>query len=247
MLQVATDAARGAGSPTGLRSRLTEIAESAHLHAAHVETALVAAFEATVEHFLDDGALSESEEQALADYNQSTGLTQAELDGTGAFSRLVRAAALRDILEGRLPARLRVSGELPFNLQKSERLAWVFPETSYYEDRTRREYVGRSQGVSVRIAKGVYYRVGAFKGNPIDTTHRVHVGDGFMGVTTKHLYFVGGAKSLRIRHDKIVSLIPFDDGIGIHRDAATAKPQIFVTGDGWFTYNLLANIAQLEE
>jgi len=37
--------------------------------------------------------------------------------------------------------------------------------------------------------------------------------------------------------------VPYSDGIGIHRDAASAKPQIFVTGDGWFTYNLVVNLA----
>lgn len=55
----------------------------------------------------------------------------------------------------------------------------------------------------------------------------------------------GGGKSFRIRHDKIVAIEPHADGVGIHRDAQTAKPQLFVTGDGWFTYNLLANVAQL--
>ena len=29
------------------------------------------------------------------------------------------------------------------------------------------------------------------------------------------------------------------------RDAQTAKPQTFVTGDGWFAYNLAVNLAQM--
>jgi hypothetical protein len=37
----------------------------------------------------------------------------------------------------------------------------------------------------------------------------------------------------------------FTDGIAVFRDASTAKPQIFVTGDGWFTYNLVTNLARL--
>jgi hypothetical protein len=48
-----------------------------------------------------------------------------------------------------------------------------------------------------------------------------------------------------VPYNKIVSFLPFDDGIGIVRDAQTAKPQIFKTGDGWFTYNLLVNLAQM--
>ena len=29
------------------------------------------------------------------------------------------------------------------------------------------------------------------------------------------------------------------------RDAQTAKPQAFKTGDGWFAYNLAVNLAQM--
>lgn len=64
-------------------------------------------------------------------------------------------------------------------------------------------------------------------------------------VTTKHLYFLGETRCFRIRHDRILSSMPCSDGVGVVRDAATAKPQIFITGDGWFTDNVLANVAQL--
>jgi len=115
----------------------------------------------------------------------------------------------------------------------------------YLEDKTRTQYVGGYQGVSIRVMKGVYYRVGGFRGNPVQRTERVHVDTGSMGVTNKHIYFSGPRKSFRVRHDKIVTFMPFSDGVGVVRDAATAKPQIFVTGDGWFTYNLLTNVSQL--
>ena len=35
-----------------------------------------------------------------------------------------------------------------------------------------------------------------------------------------------------------------DDGIGVMRDAQTAKPQEFRTSDGWFIYNLVTNLAR---
>ena len=44
---------------------------------------------------------------------------------------------------------------------------------------------------------------------------------------------------------RIVSFDPHDDGFGIMRDAQTAKPQIFRTGDGWFAYNLAINLSQM--
>ena len=69
---------------------------------------------------------------------------------------------------------------------------------------------------------------------------------GLLGFTTKHLYYPGARKKFRVRYDRIVSFAPYDDGFGIMRDAQTAKPQTFRTGDGWFPYNLAANLAQAQ-
>ena len=108
----------------------------------------------------------------------------------------------------------------------------------YYDSLSRTQ-------VSIRIAKGIYYRTGAFKGEKVETNETIHADTGLLGITNKHIYFSGRTKNFRIRHDKIVSFKTFSNGIGLQRDAATAKPQSFVTGDGWFTYNLLTNISQI--
>ena len=67
-----------------------------------------------------------------------------------------------------------------------------------------------------------------------------------LGLTTKHIYFAGSRKRFRVRYDKIVAFEPFSDGFGIMRDAQTARPQTFRTGDGWFAYNPAANLAQIQ-
>ena len=122
----------------------------------------------------------------------------------------------------------------------------VFDRTKYYEDKTRRETVGRSKGVSVRVAKGVYFRAGASKGRSVEITETINHGEGVMAVTNRHIYYLGDTgKSMRIRHDKVITIEPFEDGVEVQRDAASAKPQKFVTGDGWFTYNLLQNATNI--
>lgn len=242
---LASQAARGLVNLHSLEPKLAEVARRSYITADQMNQVLIRAWEDTVDHFLEDGDLNADEEKQLSAFKERFALSQEVLDRRGAYSKLVKAAILRDVMEGTIPQRLTVAGGLPFNFQKSEQLIWVFPNTAYYEDKTRRQYVGRSQGVSIRLAKGIYYRMGAFQGHPVETTERVYVDTGLLAVTNKHLYFAGPSKSLRIRHDKIVSFIPFEDGIGLQRDATTAKPQIFVTGDGWFTYNLFSNVSSL--
>ena len=58
------------------------------------------------------------------------------------------------------------------------------------------------------------------------------------GLTTKHIHFAGSRKGSRVRYDRIVASGPYEDRSGIMRDAQTAKPQAFRTGDGWSAYNL---------
>ena len=66
-----------------------------------------------------------------------------------------------------------------------------------------------------------------------------------LGFTTKQIHFSGDRKKFRIRYDKVVDFEPFGDGFGIMRDAQTAKPQSFRTGDCWFACNLDVNLAQM--
>jgi hypothetical protein len=211
-----------------------------------LKPAIVREWGRTVDRYLADGLIDEDEERHLAEIMQAFDLTQQDLDQEGAYAKLVKAAILRDLTAGILPNRFQIEGNLPINLQRGEKVVWAFNEVDYLEDRIRRSTVGRSQGVSIRIAKGVYYRTGAFRGHPVERTERVHVATGQLFLTTKHIYFSSPAKSFRIPYAKIVAFDPYDNGVGITRDAATAKPQIFVTGDGWFTYNLMSNLSQFE-
>lgn len=245
MVTMVKSAIAGQGAYDDLEAQLGAIAGRAHVPESHLRESLVRGWEEAVDHFLDDGDLNADEEDRLVGFQSRFRLSQDELDKRGKFLRLAKAGILRDLLNGKAPARVTVEGSLPFNFLKDEQVIWLFNDVDYFEDRTRTRFVGGSHGASVRIAKGVYYRVGAFQGEPVTRTERVQVDRGMLAVTNKHLYFGGSAKSFRIKHEKIVSIMPFADGVGVVKDAASARPQIFVTGDGWFTCNLLSNVRNL--
>jgi len=228
-----------------LESTIEQVASSSHIDASTMNSLVIAGWEKAVDVAFDDGVLTEEEESALSELRQYFSLSQQELDRNGALTKTVKGAVLKDILDGKLPERMHFDGNLPFNLQKTEKVVWVFQNVDYYEEKTRTRYVGGSQGVSIRIAKGLYYRTGAFKGERVQTSETIHADTGLLGITNKHIYFAGPTKRFRINYNKIVTFEPFSDGIGVQRDAQTAKPQLFSTGDGWFTYNLITNLAQM--
>lgn len=203
---------------------------------------LVSAWEHAVTRYLADDLLTDQEEARIQDAIERFNLPPRELDRNGALSKVGKAALLKLVVGGGTP-NVETPPDFPINLQKSERLVWVSNDVRYLEDKVRRETVGRSKGVSVRVVSGVYVRMGAFKGKPVFSTERVEVGKGSLYVTDKNLYFYSRAQSMRIPFSKIVSFEQFTDGLGLMRDAASAKPQFFIDGDGWFLYNLVTNLA----
>jgi hypothetical protein len=229
-----------------LEQQLHGIAEAHSINSPNIKEYLIKGWTEAVETALEDRVLTSEEETRLTAIKEKFSLSQDDLDRNGLYTKVVQAGVLRDILDGKIPERTRVEGNLPFNFQKTEQLVWVFQGVQYYEEKTRREFVGGSTGGSVRVAKGVYLRASSFKGHPVDRTETVHVDNGILAVTSKHIYFTGKAKSFRIPYAKIVSFKSCSDGIIVQRDAASAKPQQFITGfaHGWFTCNLITNLAR---
>ena len=233
------------GADAHLRD-LTDALRQSSLYREQQDALLVRAWETAVEGTLEDGLLTLDEENALYRYADHFRLSPQQLNGNGVQTTLIQAAVIRDIASGIVPQRQNVTSSRPsFNLLKSETLVWTMGNVDYLEVVTRRERRGSSQGVSARVARGVYYRPGTFRSRSVEWEETVHKDTGLLGFTTKHLYFSGPKKKFRVRYDKIVDFEPFSDGFGLMRDAQTAKPQSFRTGDGWFAYNLAVNLAQM--
>ena len=241
------EARRAAIAPAADDDHLAELETALHeseLSESERRQVLAQAWEAAVEGSLEDGVLSLDEENALSRYLDHFNLSQSDVDRNGAHHSMIQSAVIREAAEGIIPNRLGNIGRVPFNLMKSEQLVWVIDRVDYYEVKTRRERRGSSHGASIRVAKGLYYRPSTFRSRPVEWEETVHADTGMLGITSKHIYFHGPRKRFRIRYDRIVSFEPYKDGVGVMRDAQTAKPQSFKTGDGWFAYNLITNLAQ---
>lgn len=187
---------------------------------------------------LEDGILTVGEEAALMDLLKYAGIDQRDISAFQ-HERLLKAAIIRDLLEGEVHPRISFKN-LPFNLMKKEVLIWT-ESVEGYEHKTRTEYVGSSQGVSIRIAKGVYWRTGSMKGRRVQREVQESIGCGILSITNIHLYFAAGNDVFRVRHDKIVSIVPTENSVVINRDGARSRPLEFVVPDPWFIANVLSN------
>ncbi len=216
---------------------------------------LVRAWGLAVDESLEDGVFKPEERQNLNRFRVHFGLGEDILNRAGHFDTF-RMMHLIGMIQNneqiprfdRRAARARF-GRFPFNLMKSEEMVWVFREVPYYEQVTTREFQGSSLGVSVRVAKGVYLRPGAFRGRTVSSSSMQRTDTGTMGITTKHIYFGGTQKAFRVRLDRIVSIMPYSDGLGIMRDRARAKPEHFglTEHNVWFAANLVEAIQSADD
>lgn len=245
IINLVNQAGLGIGALKQLKPSIDKIAHSIYIVQEEIKDLIIQGWEKAVEDAFDDGILTSKEERALQKLSDYFSLSQEDLDERGAYERVVKGAVIKDVLDGEIPDKVEIEGHTPFNFLKSEQLVWLFLDVDYYEANTRTHYIGGSPATSTRIFKGVYYRVGGFKGERVQTSEDVHVDTGLLGITDKHIYFAGHHKRFRIKYEKIVTFEPYSDGIEIQRDALTAKPQSFITDDGWFTYNLITNLARI--
>lgn len=217
---------KGAADLNGLISRCFDAREDFYLHSAEInrivadaslsqadcEQIYVDAFDRAIDRFLADGIIDDGERAVVARFIQFSGIPQSRLNARHSLEKVVQSQVLLDILNKRKPQpRITISGAFPFMLQKSETMLWLYRDVTLLEQKVRRQYVGRSRGVSMRIAKGVYYRTGGFRGEPIETTSLEPVDTGTVCLTDKHIYFHSMRKSLRIPLAKIITLDPYAD------------------------------------
>jgi len=117
--------------------------------------------------------------------------------------------------------------------------------STFTQRKTHPSYAGHHAGFSVRIARGVYLRQGAYRSYPVEHVSTEHSGRGDLILTNKNLFFLIAGQTTKLSLKKIVSVTPPSDGISFQCDGARG-PQYSVRNlDAWFAYNVLTNVSTL--
>lgn len=200
-------------------------------------------FDNAIDNYLNDGVINSIERATAARFIQFSGVPQEILNKNKSVEKIVQSQIIQEVLEGKIPTpRQTIIGEFPFMLSKNETVVWLFRNIILHEQKVKKEYIGRSQGMSFRIAKGVYYRVGGFKGKPIESTTMEKIACGNLCLTNKNIYFSSSQKSFKLPYNKIINLETFSNGIGVQKDGVSSKHFFLENANGWFCYNIISNL-----
>jgi hypothetical protein len=136
-----------------------------------------------------------------------------------------RYALLWRIENGELPAL-----GVPINLQRGE-ICHAVADTVWMEMRTRTDRINYGGPVaSIRICKGLRYRVGSVRVQRITREELTEVDRGRLYLTNKRVIFDGGKKNTAIRLSALLSFTPFADGVVLEKSSGRA-PHLLLTGD----------------
>lgn len=193
--------------------------------------------------FLNDGLISSSEQAMLDNFSNSLNLPTNNLPAKfhgSSIEKIKQAEILRQLQNGITPTARPFS--LPIILSQGEQAIWVYDNVTMYQEKITREWVGRYNGISYRVMKGVYYRIGGSKGHPVERSSMEKMGVGILILTNKNICFHTNSRSIKIPYKKLAGMTSYSDGIEIHQDGAKAQRQLFQGFDSWFLMNLLSCI-----
>jgi hypothetical protein len=160
--------------------------------------------------------------QALVDLNNiQVYLQLADIDTAVMMTEAHRLLTLKGIQNGIIPS-YPVENLV---LQKGEKAFWSEPAIFSEERVIGRKYVGGSRGVSVRLMKGVSYRVGSMQGHSVSQTDIVQVSTGDFVITNQRAIFRGITQSFATKWDKVLDINLYRDGIR-YSEASRSKARI---------------------
>ncbi len=115
-------------------------------------------------------------------------------------------------------ASIRLYGPSPIDpdnlvLRRGETAHWQEPGTLYENKVVSRRYEGGSRGMSIRVIKGLSFRVGSHRGHLVSQTANVPVSTGNLLITNQRLIFVGREKSFETKFENLLDIQNFFNGI----------------------------------
>ena len=174
-----------------------------------------------------DRRLSPGEEQALRDVQRNLGLPELRF-GVATQAALDKYALLWRIENGEMPF---IAGPSPVPLQEGE-LCHLVCRSFWHEQRNYTVRPERPGGgaSSVRVPRGLSYRVDGAALKRVTRDGLAPVDWGSLYVTSRRLVFIGQKARETLRYDGLVGIDIYADAIVLERTSGR-RPHLFLEGD----------------
>lgn len=222
---------------------LEEYASAGYVKPQELRPMIMEGFLSLINGHMQDHFVAVQEEKEAEAYMEKYNISENDMlsnaDLLSAFITYSESIKMREVLEGDEFEVAEWRERCPAVLGKAEKIIWMYSNIECLENKNRTRYVGGSQGVSVRIVKGVSYRVGNYKGEKVHEEYTQSIGRGDLYITTKNVIFCG-EKPIKIPLNKILSIKKYSNGTGIIKDGANPKQYTFLGVTPYIISNTLS-------
>lgn len=196
-------------------------------------------YESVLQELIDNIPFTAQSEHQLKSLKQKLELTDADIAHT--IADVDHAKSLARFYAQPLP----VDEACEIILKKNE-LCHFSTNADLIEERRKSHYAGGTQGVSIRIAKGLSYRVGGFKGERVTEEYNEVTDTGTLVITNKRVVFAGKKKNVSYTLTSIAAINRFTNAIQFKKENE-AKPKYFGTDDPWTIDEIFIIVSRLVE
>jgi hypothetical protein len=125
---------------------------------------------------------------------------------------------------------INYTGQSPVILKKNEIISLIMDSIQLQEPRAVRQTQAAYGGPTIRVAKGVSFRLGGASARSESHEEIRVIDSGKLVLTNKRLIFIGIKRTVNIDLRKIMAIVPYKDGIESQRENKQ-KPEYFTGTD----------------
>ena len=226
----------------GIISEAGSIGSKHYINSDKSKLALTESVKELIDTLFCEEIISSGNEQLLRSINSLF----PDIDFSELRLRIAKESMIRELLEGNIPSRVRLEGEIPFNLMKDEKVVYIFKNTFSLR---ATEIIDYSFINSIKIiGKGFYLGKSKFTFYINEDIKMSKYGD--LWVTDKNLYFYDGntrGTKERYSYNDIYFIAPYSNGFIVSNNSNYKTAFITTKDVGWFVYNLSNNLILLKK
>ena len=249
LLSAAVAAALATRNQAPRLERLSRLLERSGATDVSGHTLLLRAWERAVLRLLGDTGMDLDREATLLRYARHFELDDDQLDRNGMLRQFIQGAAIAAAAAGLIPHRMTFPNAVvaSLGLDGSEQPVWLFDDAEYRLGPLPADRATAITGVAAAGRTPPYYPPQLFAGREAASDSWETVATGRMALTSHGLRLRSSNVDVTLFYGSVHRWEPYQDGIGavVSQPDQPERLAVFLNGDGWFTYNLVRNLAAL--
>ena len=229
-----------------LEKEIRKIANNSYVDNVEMRSCIIKGWEAAIDEEISKGLLTDEHEELSKEFIEFFVLSHDELDQNGRLMKAVQSLVIQNLKNGIIEKKFFYPGLQIAGLEEGEETLWAFLDVNFYMVLMENTFVldGKSYKPN-NIPDDVKEYINQPQ-NSIKSKESYHVSTGIFVITNKHVIFYGEKARIPMQWDDITSIKLYDDGVEIQKGSMINSPMLFETKDGWFTYELIKGLRDLD-